>query len=190
MSAENWTEYTTAYKNAADILLDKLQKRERPFHTQFAIIFLFRHYIELMLKEIILNNREVVDEKYSFPEGHDIYKLWKDCRKLLEAADKLTDQTFTQTQNYHDEVISAYNLLEEGLNKFAKIDPDSERFRYPVDKHGQPRKIDNNLLSELLKELPKLMQQISDTLEAISLGAYQILQDKYEGLEEERNLGH
>jgi hypothetical protein len=184
MSAENWNDYTIAYKNAANILLDKLLKRERPFYTQFAIIFLFRHYIELMLKEIILNNRELTDKEYSFTKSHDIYKLWNDCRELLEEADRLTDSTFTQTQEYHDEVTNAYNLLEDGIKKFATIDPDSERFRYPVDRVGKPRKIDSKKLSALLKELPELMKQISDTLEAISSGIYQILQDKYDGIAE------
>jgi hypothetical protein len=190
MSAENWDKYTIAYKNAGDILLEKLLKRERPFHTQFAIIYLYRHYIELMLKEIILNNREFIDEKYIFPVGHNIYNLWKDCRKFLEATDAILEPEYTKSQNYRDDTLKAYDVLGERLNKFAQLDPDSERFRYPVDKKGNPREIDQKSLSELLNELPELIKQISDTLEGISLGSYQILQDKYEGLEEERRLGY
>jgi hypothetical protein len=135
-----------------------------------------------VLKEIILNNWEYLEIHHPFPGGHDIYKLWKMCRKALQETDKLVDSRFAESQEYIKEIIQAYDALELDLNKFAEIDPDSQHFRYPVDSQGNPIVVEERLLVELLHELPELVERISNYLDGISSGIYTILQDKYDAL--------
>jgi len=139
----------------------------------------------LILKEIILNNREYLEISRPFPRGHNIYKLWKICRDCLKKTDRLVDPGFAESREYVEKIIRAYDALEVDLYKFAEIDPDSERFRYPVDSLGNPKEVDNKLLIELLRELPELVKRISINLNAISIGIYTILQDKYDALSQQ-----
>jgi len=129
-----------------------------------------------------LNNWEYLEIHHPFPGGHDIYKLWKMCRKALQETDKLVDSRFAESQEYIKEIIQAYDALELDLNKFAEIDPDSQHFRYPVDSQGNPIVVEERLLVELLHELPELVERISNYLDGISSGIYTILQDKYDAL--------
>ncbi len=163
------------------MLLDNMIKTGRQ-NLVFPTIFLYRHYIELMLKEIILNNWAYLEISKPFPRGHDIYKLWKMCRKVMQETDKLVEQQFAESQEYIEQIIQAYNALEADLKKFAEIDPDSQHFRYPIDSEGNPIVVNQSLLIELLHELPELVKRISYNLDGISTGIYTILQNKYEGL--------
>ena len=177
----NWSNYTIEYEEAVNLLLDNMIKTGRQ-NLVFPTIFLYRHYIELMLKEIILNNWAYLEIHHPFPGGHDIYGLWKMCRKALQETDKLVDSRFAESQEYIKEIIQAYDALEADLNRLAEIDPDSQHFRYPVDSHGNPIVIDERLLIELLQELPELVKRISYNLNGVSTGIYTILQDKYDAL--------
>lgn len=187
MTPVNWGHYTIEYEEAVNLLLDNMIKTGRQ-NMVFPTIFLYRHYIELMLKEIILNNREYLEIYEPFPRGHDIYNLWEICRKAMQETDKLVDPPFAESQEYIKEIIRAYDALEADLNKFAEVDPDSQHFRYPVDVHGNPIEINRRLLIELLHELPELVNRISYNLNGISTGIYTILQDKYDGLAYQENL--
>jgi len=187
MSPINWSHYTIEYKEAGDLLLANAVKTKRRNFMVFPTIFLYRHYIELILKEIILNDREYLGISHPFPRSHNIYELWKMCRDYMQQTDKLVDPRFAESERYKKEIIPMYDALEADLNKFAEIDPDSQYFRYPVDGKGNPIAVDNKRLSELLHELPELVVRIAYNLDGISTGSYQILQDKYEALAQQKN---
>lgn len=182
MSPRDWGEFTIGYKEAGDLLLQHTLKAGRQNVLVYPIIFLYRHYIELILKEIILNNWEYLGISQSFPEGHNIYKLWKICRQNMQEADKLVDPGFAESEEYQKEIIQAYDALEADLSKFAEIDPDSQSFRYPVDSKGNPIEIDREKLIQLLRELPELISRISYNLDGISVGIDTILTEKYRNL--------
>jgi len=181
MTPVNWSNYTIEYEEAVNLLLGNMIKTGRQ-NLVFPTIFLYRHYIELILKEIILNNWAYLEISKPFPRSHDIYKLWEICRKAMQETDKLVDPAFAESQDYIKEIIQAYDAIETDLKKFAEIDPDSQHFRYPVDSQGNPIVVNKQLLIELLRELPELVKRISYNLDGISTGIYTILQDKYEGL--------
>lgn len=188
MSPINWSKYTIDYQEAVNLLLDNAVRTRRRNFMVFPTIFLYRHYIELVLKEIILNNWEYLGISHPFPGGHDIYKLWKMCREALQKTDKLVDPQFAKSREYIKQIIQTYDALEADLNKFAEIDPDSQHFRYPIDSQGNPIVVDERLLIELLRELPELVSRISYNLGGISTGIYQILQDKYDAFAQAENL--
>lgn len=182
MTPVNWSKLTIEYEEAVNLLINNMIKTGKRNFMVFPTIFLYRHYIELMLKEIILNNYEYLKISKPFPGGHDIYKLWGICKKTMQEIDKVVDPQFAKSQEYIKQIEQAYNALEDDLKKFAEIDPDSQHFRYPVDSQGNPIKVDEKSLIKLLKELPELVKRISYELNGISVGIDQILQDKYETL--------
>jgi hypothetical protein len=182
MTPINWVKHTIEYQEAVDLLLEHMNKTKKQNILVFPTIFLFRHYIELNLKEIILNNWAFLEISKPFPKGHSIKDLWKTCRDALQKTDKLVDPGFSSSQDYIKEIIPIYDTLESDLKKFATIDPDSLHSRYPVDTQGKPINVDEKLLAELLHELPDLVKRISYNLDGIGSGIYSILQDKYAGL--------
>jgi len=176
----NLGRYAIDYQEAVNVLLDdKTGKRD---FTVYPIIFLYRHYMELKLKEIILHSWEFLKISRPFPEGHKVYELWNICRNCLIEIDKQVDPGFAQSREYVEQITGGYDALQADINRFAEIDPDSQHFRYPVDKHGNPITIDNKLLAKLQRELPELVKRISYNLDGINTGICTILQDKYDGL--------
>ncbi len=182
MTPKNWSIFTGEYQEAVNLIVDNMIKTRKRNFMVYPVIFLFRHYIELMLKEIIVNNWEYLGISQPFPKGHDIYRLWEICRKALQETDKLVDPGFAGSQGYVEQILPTYGALEADLNKFAEIDPDSEHFRYPVDTEGEPIVLKEELLIEILRDLPELVKRISENLDGISSGIYTILQNKYDGL--------
>ena len=99
ISSQNWWQYTMGYKEAGDLLLQNTSGGGRQHVLVFPIIFMYRHYIELQLKEIILNNWAYLDISEDFPTYHNIEKLWAICRDTLQKMDKAVDSEFTKKRN-------------------------------------------------------------------------------------------
>lgn len=187
MSAENWWEYIEGYKKAAYSLLassNVLGSGRKEYEMVYPMIFSYRQYIELVLKEIILNAREFLNINEKFPDTHKIEELWKMCKELLQKMDKILDPRFTASNGY-GEILNAYTALEADLKIFWKLDPNSESFRYPVDKRGHPIVVDLKVVD--FKNLKELMGRIDEHLDGISSGVYTILGEKYEGLAYEQS---
>ncbi len=176
MSPQNWWRYTMGYKEAGDLLLQDALGGGGQHFLVFPIIFMYRHYIELQLKEIIINNWLYLDISEGLPTYHNIEKLWSMCRDALHKMDEAVDPAFTKTKEYINEIISRYDALEADLKVFSQWDPNSEIFRYPIDKRGNPIVV--NLKNINLKELEELISRISRELDGISLGAYDLLSQK------------
>ncbi|MGH7451463.1 MAG: hypothetical protein ACRENG_08980, partial [bacterium] len=117
--------YAHGYKQAADILVDHISatKRDQDILV-YPIVFLYRHCIELYLKEIITEGNILLDEPKEMPTGHKIDVLWKDCKIILE---KL------QFDSTKDEL----EAVDEIISQFSEKDPLSFAFRYPTDKKGE-----------------------------------------------------
>jgi hypothetical protein len=179
MITDNISRYRFEYEEAVNVLIE-YNKTSKSTGIVFPIIFLYRHYIELTLKQIIMKNREFLEMPEQFPNGHNINKLWRKCRDYLEKTDKLIDPDYCKSKDYNETIIKAYDSLEADLDKFAAIDPNSEHFRYPVDTQGTPLVIDKKLLGKLLRELPSLVVRISYNLDGIVAGIHQIVQDKHD----------
>jgi len=186
LSAENWWEYIEGYKKAGDFLLSSsnvLSSGRKEYEIVYPMIFSYRHYIELQLKEIILNAREFLGINEKFPDDHSIEKIWGICGELLQKMDEILDPGFTASNGY-GEILNAYNALKADLKIFWELDPNSESFRYPVDKHGNPTSIDFKDVD--FNSLKETINRIYEQLSGISSGVYTILGEKYDGMEYER----
>ena len=85
----DWDGYAMAYKIAADRLVDGLQRGPiSELYQVFPIMFLYRHYLEIRLKEILRILRDWDGRRDAqIPHTHDLPKLWKEVRQLLEKFD-------------------------------------------------------------------------------------------------------
>jgi len=125
---DGWTLYAIGYKDAADILVEHIEKRQHGHPQDFLvypIIFLYRQYLELSMKDLINQARKFFDDLTPFRQHHRINELWKLCDKLLDQISP------GDSAEYRKEI---GRLMEE----FAQVDPLSFSFRYPEDKDGNP----------------------------------------------------
>lgn len=121
-----WTLYTLGYKNAADILVSYVEDRGRSQDTLvYPIVFLYRQYLELALKELIRDARILEDIDEPFPKSHRIDELWQICKALLH-------------QVSSDEPIEYLDEIGRLIGEFSEVDPTSMAFRYPEDRQGNP----------------------------------------------------
>ena len=172
----NWVLYTGGYKDGGDLLLQQALSAGRQHVLVYPIIFLYRHYIELQLKEIIINMRSYLGKSEAFPKYHNVDRLWEICKQDLIEIDKpLVEQL---DQQRYEEIMGQYDALGKDLSQFSQWDPDSQHFRYPVDKKGNPIVLNLRMIN--LREPEELMRRISGLLRGISVGAYEYLVAKQE----------
>jgi len=82
--SSDWYQYAAGYKLAADRLVAGLS--EHGTHTDFVcipILFLYRHYVELYLKALLLNLGELLDSPSQAPDRHPLLPLWQSVRRNL-----------------------------------------------------------------------------------------------------------
>jgi hypothetical protein len=119
--SEGWHLYEHGYKQAADMLCQKTLD-EGPVHTLvFPIVFLYRHYIELSLKLLLLDASRFMADVSEPQHNHDLRTLWKEARKILPAV-------WPEVQPEQVEAAEACII------EMSEHDPGSMAFRYPFDK--------------------------------------------------------
>ena len=80
-----WKLYATGYKTAADMLATNVvEHRSRQDTLVYPILFLYRQYVELALKEIIRSALVYLERDRAAPKHHDLGQLWAQVEKLLE----------------------------------------------------------------------------------------------------------
>ena len=137
----NWYPYVAGYKDAADKVINAT-KDEYFDSLVYPIMFLYRHYLEIMLKQLLWEFRSfhLIIENYhgnmEYGTGysekddpilkHDLIKIWKELRKLIEKA--WSDE----------EDLSFLANVELRVREFHAIDQGSFAFRYPVNKANDP----------------------------------------------------
>ena len=118
--------YATAYKEAAEKLVkDVITSRRQRDTLVYPIVFLYRHYIELRLKEIIRAGRKFLDEPGDFPKHHRVDELWPFAKGIIE-------RVFENAEDKPD-----FEFVEHILAEFSRYDPESFSFRYPTSKKRQ-----------------------------------------------------
>lgn len=116
---------TDGYKKAADLMVERAtnEPTERDYLV-CPIIFNYRQFIELSLKYAIATYGRTVGIDAIW-KSHDLVRLWQAFAELLQ-------RYGTSDPDITDPVVS------EIVAEFAKIDPGSYSYRYPVDTNGNP----------------------------------------------------
>ncbi len=110
--------YAEGYRRAAIALMDSMPEHQQ--NADFLIwplAFLWRHHIELMLKDIISKGRRLSGEATGFPESHDLATLWRDARQHIVRCGPNDAPELTH--------------LDAAIQEFQSVDPGATGFRYP-----------------------------------------------------------
>jgi hypothetical protein len=122
----DWSARAWAFKRAADILASHVLATYAAGDLLiYPIVFLYRHQLELSLKEIILRANQLLDEPVQLRAVHSLRELWDDGRTALECAGFSVE--IAETEHF-----------EACIEQLDRLDPQSMSFRYPVTKTGAP----------------------------------------------------
>jgi|HubBroStandDraft_6_1064221.scaffolds.fasta_scaffold146670_1 hypothetical protein len=117
--------YIRGYEQAAEILSDHVVSNPASRTLGYPILFLWRHTVELQLKEIIRSTRALLIDDSKFPDDeHRLSKLWTDVRTDLSRLGL----------NESDEL----SFTEVTIKELASADPRSIDARYSEHRDGQP----------------------------------------------------
>jgi len=129
---DDFSLYVIGYKEAADILVDKVNETGINQDTLvYPIAFLYRQYIELQLKKFIEEARLLLREPSSFPQHHKIKYLWELSNSLMK---RIINEISPTAGTYITE--EDVSIINNVINDFVAVDAESFSFRYPKDKKG------------------------------------------------------
>lgn len=141
------------YRNASLKLINELLIVEkgdwlRIDSSIYPILFSFRHYLELILKDTI-RNYNIIDNKISsdeigFKKEHSILKLWLVLKSRI-----IEDY---KEKEIYDLCAIENNSIEKMLNEINELDEKSFGFRYPFNTLSKDDKI-NSKISYIFEEL-------------------------------------
>lgn len=184
---DHWENYASGYKDAFEILIERIKKpHPSEYNLIFPVVFLFRHYLELRLKHLIMKGRSLLTKmdntlkmSTKISKNHDLNNLWEEVRKIREEINKRTAQSSSS--------LKKIDLVEELVNQFMQVDPKSDVFRYPEGKKGQQYL--KNIFPINIKKLLKVMIRIKNEIEGLSTGI-EVLIDQEREFHSEYSFSH
>jgi hypothetical protein len=117
------------------------------------ILFLFRHYLELRFKDIIVYGQRLLGQQAEWRHGHDLDRLWTEVQQLCGSI-------------YGALLPPEFVTIAECVNDLRQLDPNSLSFRYGRDRNGRP--IFEHVVIGF-KALGATVASIGDCLDGISM---------------------
>ncbi|MGH9789798.1 MAG: hypothetical protein ACRD5W_01190 [Candidatus Acidiferrales bacterium] len=156
---DGFLHYALGYKEAADLVVQATEAGSASRDAAgLAVCFMYRQYLELMLKGLINLGRMLEHRTSGYPPHHRIADLWKECRELLEKAFPEGEKGDT-------------DAVEECIKELAGLDPVGEAFRYAADKKRAPSLTHNVQLN--LRNIRDVMARMNGYL----TGSYDALDE-------------
>jgi len=116
--------FAAAYKRAGDTLIERALGGGEPDYSIFPIVFLYRHYIELALKCLLVEINISRRQRLEVRRTHDLHTLWAELEGAVGGL----------PPSVRDHVADVRRSVDE----ISELDPSSESFRYPFDTEGTP----------------------------------------------------
>ena len=166
-----WEAYTIGYKEAADILVQSIVERKgTPDTLVYPIVFLYRQYLELRLKDLYRDGCLLLDKKPNLKINHNLKTLWQAVRKIFEEV-------------WPNGNMEQWEALDDLIQQFVVIDPGSFTFRYPTKKDGS-QALDSAVRQINLRILSDVIDAMSTVLEGSAEEIAQALQFEWDMLSE------
>ena len=118
--------YVAGFQRAADMIVDATKIDDgNPDDLFFPVAYLYRHHIELMLKEMVrlggrLGSLEGCDRILG---QHNLDRLWDKAKQLIKEV-------------WPDSPDDDLNAVEQMILEFHNLDSTGQAFRYARDRHG------------------------------------------------------
>lgn len=151
--------YSHSYRTAAEHLAELAESGDAVIDSVILpIVFLYRQFIELSLKNIINTARRLEGVGSGFTMHHDLTKLWDEAGDLIR-------------QHYDPAIPEELSNLDPCISEFQKYDAASFAFRYPTDKKGKAnlaelRHINVRNLRETMNRTANLLECFEGDLES------------------------
>lgn len=127
--------YAIAYHEAADRLAQSINDVYSSDQIIIPIVFLYRHSVELMLKDLLIERDKQLGRLKEY--GHGIRSLWQKLKPLLQ-------EIYPPPEKSRE-----IEAVEACLMELSEIDESSESFRYPVYRDYNPTLKNNQYLNRL-----------------------------------------
>lgn len=139
------------YKEASNVLIERLNKHGRDDVLVYPIIFGYGQYLELRVKALtrLVNRFDEADEE--FKRTHDLQGFWSKIRSRL-------------AEELDGENRDAFEVVEDMILEFHKIDPKSDRFRFPSE--IKQLYIDLQNMRDVMERVSVFLDSLSDSWEA------------------------
>lgn len=147
--------YREGYRRGAMILAERAHASDEPPELLvWPVAWLWRHYLELALKETIATGKLLEEESagWQWPHGHVLARLWRDARRYVEP--------------HGDPDAPELTNVASIIAEFDALDRDATGFRYTENLDGArslpnaPEHINVGLMDET-------MQRIAGFLDAV-----------------------
>ena len=141
--AEGLAIYAQSYKDAGDRLVEYAKSDKTSINILvFPILFLYRHYLELALKEIIIAATKYLEKGHNNVfSKHNLSQLWNRTKELI-------------SEIKIDIPNNDLNAVEYQILQFDRLDSSSQKFRYPVGNNGDVFvNISNSINIENVREI-------------------------------------
>jgi hypothetical protein len=122
-------EYAHMYRESAERLMDLACDAPGLLNVHaLPAVYLFRHYVELTLKDMLVTARSLADQSPGFPDSHRLVRLWTELRALLR-----------EVSDDDDGEPDLLDVVEEMIKELDTTDPGSMAFRYPRGRQDSGR---------------------------------------------------
>ncbi|NJK82897.1 MAG: hypothetical protein HC912_02865 [Saprospiraceae bacterium] len=135
----------------------------------YPLVFLFRHYLEMILKDTIRYESLISQKNYSdevgFPPSHSLIELWKELKPSIQKRYTFYGEDLKRDCEKND------GIVEKLLTEIEDLDSGSYAFRYPFDRPTKTNKQIRYSLPSMtidILNLKNVMQDLSDYLEGIN----------------------
>lgn len=125
----NWSHdpthaYVTGFMKLAEIGIEHVDRTRSYQDTLvYPIAYLFRHHLELLMKDIIADGYPLLSRPNHPPKVHDLLQLWFECKSIMREV-------------WPEESTEELKHAERIVKELAGIDPEGEVFRYPKTRKG------------------------------------------------------
>jgi len=134
--------YTNGYRVAARSLAEQVCESQRQQDSLiYPIVYLYRHCIELLLKDVTFTASALLDKELTEQEikalgRHELNKLWEQLRPLLNAVCECVGNA-----PFPDEDLEG---IDSYIQQLHEHDPDGQRFRYTTVKKQKKKTSNGN----------------------------------------------
>jgi len=137
-----WDGYMRAAAGLIELCTQDGYEHERHF-VIYPILFNYRHGLELAMKWVVLmyGGKGLA----GIDEDHDLWKLWKQCKKIVEKYDANNQET--------------EKIVEKIIKEFHDLDKVGITFRYGWGKNGKEIKLPDHLVD---------LENIRDVMEGVA----------------------
>ncbi|MFO0828703.1 MAG: hypothetical protein U0572_11230 [Phycisphaerales bacterium] len=161
----DWDAYAGGYRAAAEALYEHLQHAISISDASiFPFVFLWRHHLELRLKALCFQARDLYGDSSKSINGHQLPQLLDLLSRDLERLHEHIGESFDCSQ---------LSELKARVKAVHMRDPGSEIFRYPVNRGGgsqlPPVRIMNfQAVHRTMSELANMLDGVAIAIDMIA----------------------